>query len=139
MHVTATLAQISHVLGKVVDAERFSADTRRLKATFQSKYAAPSGLLVGDTQTALSLAIVFHLLSNPEQIANATSRLALLVRQAAIQVSNSHCICKDSDHYTCSGYNGLSTAGIPHAIGERLPVVDVPNYHGCYHHLGALG
>jgi alpha-L-rhamnosidase len=36
-------------------AARFQSDACQLKSTFQGKYIAQSGLVVGDTQTALSL------------------------------------------------------------------------------------
>lgn len=87
VHVTSVMAKISSILGEENDAARFTADSEKLKATFQAKYVAPSGLLVGDTQTALSLAIVFNLHANPEQASKAAERLAYLVRLARFRVA----------------------------------------------------
>lgn len=63
------------------------ADYERLKAKFQAKYIAPSGLLAGDTQTVISLAIVYDLRSTSEQAMAAASRLVQLVRQAKFRVA----------------------------------------------------
>ncbi|KAL4937304.1 bacterial alpha-L-rhamnosidase, partial [Aspergillus oleicola] len=60
---------------------------RALKSRFQTKYISPEGLLVGDTQTALSLALVFDLHDDSAQAAAAGNRLARLVRIAKFQVS----------------------------------------------------
>ncbi|KAJ5698652.1 hypothetical protein N7462_000657 [Penicillium macrosclerotiorum] len=87
VHVTRTLATVAGVLGEAADAARYNADYAALKARFQTKYVAPEGYLVGDTQTALSLALVFELLDDPEQVAAAGARLARLVRKARFQVS----------------------------------------------------
>jgi alpha-L-rhamnosidase len=86
VHVTTTLAQISSKLGREIDAARFLADSRRLKAVFQHKYIAPSGRLVGDTQTALALALTFNLFDTSDQIKVASNRLARLVKLAKFRV-----------------------------------------------------
>lgn len=87
VHVTSTLAQISAILGMKDDAVKYASDARRLKTTFQSKYISPLGLVVGDSQTALSLAIVFGLHATTEQVAEAGDRLAHLVRLAKFRVA----------------------------------------------------
>ncbi|CAG8239274.1 unnamed protein product [Penicillium salamii] len=87
VHVTSTMVKICDVLGQESDATRFRDDARRLKAQFQQKYIAPSGLLVGDTQTALSLAIMFDLHETPEQLKAAGNRLVDLVRLAKFRVA----------------------------------------------------
>ncbi|GAB1192192.1 hypothetical protein APSETT444_001377 [Aspergillus pseudonomiae] len=87
VHVTSVMAQISEALGETADATRFQADSNRLKATFQEKYIAPSGLLVGDTQTALSLALMYDLHSTTDQAIEAANRLVLQVRQAKFRVA----------------------------------------------------
>lgn len=86
VHVTDVLARISEKLGQEADASRFRADFDRLKTVFQHKYVAPSGRLVGDTQTALALAIAFDLFETPDQVAVAANRLVHLVRQAKFRV-----------------------------------------------------
>ncbi|CAG8049227.1 unnamed protein product [Penicillium olsonii] len=87
VHVTSTMVKICDVLGHQADAARYREDARRLKAQFQQKYIAPSGLLVGDTQTALSLAIMFDLQETPEQLEVAGNRLVDLVRLAKFRVA----------------------------------------------------
>ncbi|KJK65254.1 alpha-L-rhamnosidase [Aspergillus parasiticus SU-1] len=87
VHVTSVMAQVSEVLGETADATRFQADSNRLKATFQDKYIARSGLLAGDTQTALSLALMYDLHATTDQAIEAANRLVRLVRQAKFRVA----------------------------------------------------
>ncbi|KAK9243599.1 bacterial alpha-L-rhamnosidase-domain-containing protein [Lipomyces tetrasporus] len=87
VHVTSVLAQISAILGEEAAAARYTTEFNQLKASFQAKYIAASGLLVGDTQTSLSLAIIFNLHATPEQASNAADRLAYLVRLAKFRVA----------------------------------------------------
>ncbi|KAL4769805.1 bacterial alpha-L-rhamnosidase-domain-containing protein [Aspergillus nidulans var. acristatus] len=87
VRITSVMSQISEILGEVEHAKRFQEQLGRLKAAFQAKYIAPSGLLVGDTQTALSLAIIFELHATAEQVKVAASRLVDLVRLAQFRVA----------------------------------------------------
>ncbi|KAL2833486.1 bacterial alpha-L-rhamnosidase-domain-containing protein [Aspergillus pseudoustus] len=87
VHVTSIISEASQLLGEQSNAARYSADHLRLKATFQAKYIAPSGLIIGDSQTALSLALLFSLHETETQKATAAARLAYLVRLAAFRVS----------------------------------------------------
>ncbi|EPS31496.1 putative alpha-L-rhamnosidase [Penicillium oxalicum 114-2] len=87
VHVTRTLATIAAILNEKADAARYELEFLALKSRFQYKYISPEGYLVGDTQTALSLAIVFELIDSPIQIVNAGARLARLVRKAQFRVS----------------------------------------------------
>ncbi|KAL4808030.1 alfa-L-rhamnosidase [Aspergillus unguis] len=87
VHITYVMAQISDVLGETANARRFQADYTRLKTTFQAKYITPSGLLVGDSQTGLSLAIVFDLHPDKEGKNNAAARLVDLVRLSQFRVA----------------------------------------------------
>ncbi|KAL4888462.1 alfa-L-rhamnosidase [Aspergillus ambiguus] len=87
VHVTSVLAQISQVLNEKEDAARYSRDAEQLKILFQNKYITSSGLVVGDTQTALALVIVFKLYSTQEQLTAMSSRLAYLVKLAKFRVS----------------------------------------------------
>ncbi|KAF7712798.1 Alpha-L-rhamnosidase [Penicillium ucsense] len=87
VHVTRTLAAIATILDEKVDAAKYELDFLALKTRFQYKYVSSEGYLVGDTQTSLSLAIVFELIDSPVQVANAGARLARLVRKAHFQVS----------------------------------------------------
>ncbi|KAL3480923.1 bacterial alpha-L-rhamnosidase-domain-containing protein [Aspergillus californicus] len=87
VRVTLVMSQISEVLGQATDASRFMAQFHELKTTFQSKYIASSGLMVGDTQTGLSLAIMFDLHATKDQVKTAASRLVDLVRLAKFRVA----------------------------------------------------
>ncbi|KAL1895877.1 hypothetical protein Sste5346_004974 [Sporothrix stenoceras] len=87
VRVTDVLAQASAVLGKTKEAVRYTADACRLRSAFQNKYLTPAGLLVGDSQTGLALALVFDLLENPRQRAAAASRLVEHVRAARFRVA----------------------------------------------------
>ncbi|KAL5046700.1 hypothetical protein BDW71DRAFT_197353 [Aspergillus fruticulosus] len=87
VRITSVMAQISGILGEIENSKRFQEDLGRLKAAFQAKYIAPSGLLVGDTQTALSLAIMFDLHATADQVEVAAGRLVDLVRLAQFRVA----------------------------------------------------
>ncbi|EED16605.1 alfa-L-rhamnosidase, putative [Talaromyces stipitatus ATCC 10500] len=71
VHVTEILPHISTIVDESANASRYEADYRALKSQFQIKYIFPTGLLVGDTHTALSLAVVFNLHDDPQQAAAA--------------------------------------------------------------------
>ncbi|OAA59730.1 alpha-l-rhamnosidase [Niveomyces insectorum RCEF 264] len=106
VHVTSVLGDISRILGEEADAARYAREARQLKATFQAKYIAPSGLLVGDSQTALSLALVFDLHATAAQAARAAERLVDLVRFAKFRVATgfagtpiiTHALTKSGHH-----------------------------------------
>lgn len=87
VYVTGLMAKITKVIGEEALAAKYQADYTRLKAAFQAAYVASSGLVVGDSQTALSLALCFSLHSSPEQARTAADRLARLVRYSKFRVS----------------------------------------------------
>ncbi|GME56086.1 Bacterial alpha-L-rhamnosidase [Neofusicoccum parvum] len=88
VRVTDTVAQVCAAVGEHALAARYRADHARLRAVFAAKYVAPSGLLVGDTQTALALALCFSLHDGgDEQVRAAADRLARLVRYSKFRVS----------------------------------------------------
>ncbi|KAL3468065.1 bacterial alpha-L-rhamnosidase-domain-containing protein [Aspergillus heterothallicus] len=106
VYITGIQALISSILGETADATRYESDYKTLKSLFQAKYISPTGLLVGDTQTALGLAIVFDLHDDPKQAAAAGDRLARLVRISKFQVSTgfagtpviTHALTKSGHH-----------------------------------------
>jgi alpha-L-rhamnosidase len=87
VYVTGIMSKIAEVLCLAEEAQKFQADHDRLKQTFQDKYIAKSGLIVGDSQTSLALAIVFNLHSTSAQKQMAADRLNRLVRIAQFKVS----------------------------------------------------
>jgi len=81
------VADAADLVGDTGAAERYrrlAADTR---AAFQAEFVTRSGRVVGDTQTAYAMAIVWDLLANPEQRAGAGRRLADLVRIAGFRIT----------------------------------------------------
>ncbi|KAL4874355.1 hypothetical protein BJY04DRAFT_204012 [Aspergillus karnatakaensis] len=87
VRITSVMSQISDILGETADAKRFSEALVQLREKFQAKYIARSGLLVGDSQTALSLAIMFDLHATQDQVKVAADRLVDLVRLAKFRVA----------------------------------------------------
>ncbi|KAL7916796.1 bacterial alpha-L-rhamnosidase domain-containing protein [Trichoderma velutinum] len=87
VYVTGIMSKIAEVLSLVEEAQKFQAEHDRLKQTFQDKYVAKSGLIVGDSQTSLALSIVFNLHSTSAQKQMAGDRLKRLVRIAQFKVS----------------------------------------------------
>ncbi|VUC23053.1 unnamed protein product [Clonostachys rosea] len=87
VHVTHLMGKIAEVLGHTEDSLLYTHEHLRLKQTFQDKYMAKSGLTVGDSQTSLSLSMLFQLHSNQEQRKCAGNRLARLARYTKFRVS----------------------------------------------------
>ncbi|KAL3473290.1 bacterial alpha-L-rhamnosidase-domain-containing protein [Aspergillus californicus] len=109
IRVTSIIAQVSDLLGEESNAARYHTDHVCLRKTLQDKYIAPSGLIVGDSQTALSLALLFSLHETEKQKATAAERLAYLVRLAAFRVSTGFVGTPIITHALCStGYSQLA-------------------------------
>ncbi|KAJ5390993.1 uncharacterized protein N7496_002061 [Penicillium cataractarum] len=87
VHATSLMAEIASILERETESTHYSCKAQRLRALFQDKYIAPSGLIVGDSQTAYSLAIVFGLLSTQSQFETARRQLAARVRMAKFRVA----------------------------------------------------
>jgi alpha-L-rhamnosidase len=87
VHVTSLMSDIAAVLERETEIIHYSCKAQRLRALFQEKYITPSGLIVGDSQTAYSLAIVFGLLSTQQQLDMARCQLAARVRMAKFRVA----------------------------------------------------
>ncbi|KAB2571148.1 hypothetical protein DBV05_g10200 [Lasiodiplodia theobromae] len=91
VHVTGVMARVAGVLGKGEEEGRYREEWERLRGVFREKYVAPSGLVVGDSQTSLALAIAFDLYEGSErsevQRKKAGERLVRLVKQAKYRVS----------------------------------------------------
>lgn len=85
--VTSRLAETALLLNDQQNLERYAASAKDITQKFRDKYITSSGLIIGDTQTALSLAIIFDLFSTPSQLATAGTRLAHLVRLQQFRVA----------------------------------------------------
>lgn len=87
VHITSRLEKISELIGPASAKQGYTSQLTKLRKAFQHKYIAPSGLLVGDTQTALALAIRFNLFETRAQLEVAASRLVQLVELARFRVA----------------------------------------------------
>ncbi|OHE97707.1 hypothetical protein CORC01_06912 [Colletotrichum orchidophilum] len=87
VHVTGIVSQIASILGLPSDAEHLASEHKRLKQLFQDKYITKAGFIVADSQTALALALLFHLHDTPAQREAAAARLARLVQYSKFKVS----------------------------------------------------
>lgn len=87
IHSTRILAQVSRILGHQDDAQRYIEQADSLKRAFQHKYLAPSGLVVGDTQTAIALVIIFELYQTRAQLQKLGARLEYLLRLAKFRIA----------------------------------------------------
>ncbi|PLB45055.1 alfa-L-rhamnosidase [Aspergillus steynii IBT 23096] len=100
VYVTGIMARVAGILGNPDDCARYGADFQSLMRAFQEKYMSPSGLLVGDSQTSIALALNFNLHDTPQlqdkrsqaqdalrRRGNAADRLVRLVQYAKFRVS----------------------------------------------------
>lgn len=60
-HSADLLSQIAAILGREADARRYGRLQQQTRAAFSNRYLTPDGLIVGQTQTALVLALQFNL------------------------------------------------------------------------------
>ncbi|HKP08476.1 MAG TPA: family 78 glycoside hydrolase catalytic domain [Microbacterium sp.] len=74
-------AQAAALVGDSEASIRLSEIAQRAEASFRRNYVSPAGLVVSDTVTALSIALVFGLLDGDGQRAAAGARLAELVQE----------------------------------------------------------
>ena len=76
------LARAAGVLGKDAERTHYEKIAGRARAAFLREFVSPSGRLVSDTETAISLALVFELLDTEEQRRVAGARLVDLVEDS---------------------------------------------------------
>lgn len=87
VHITSKLAETAQLLNDQTNLERYQQNFKDILQTFRDKYITKSGLILGDTQTALSIAITFNLYQTPSQLANLGTRLAHSVRTQQFRVA----------------------------------------------------
>ena len=87
VRVLETISKVSSLLGLSEDADRYRRDAVSTRKVFQQEYIAPSGLLVGDTQTAYAVAISFGLFDKADQVQKSASRLRHLVHMANYRIA----------------------------------------------------
>ncbi|HMK97731.1 MAG TPA: family 78 glycoside hydrolase catalytic domain, partial [Acidimicrobiales bacterium] len=87
LRTSRIVAAAARLLGKEDDATVYESIATRSANAFCHEYIAPSGRIVSDTPTALSLAIAFDLLPTDDQRAAAGRRLAGLVADNGYHVA----------------------------------------------------
>ncbi|GIV94225.1 MAG: alpha-L-rhamnosidase [Chloroflexus sp.] len=84
---SATLvARAANVLGYEADVALYAALAHKARTAFAQEYITPSGRLMGDTETAYALALVFDLFPTDAQRRYAGERLAALVRDSGYHI-----------------------------------------------------
>ncbi|MGW0658470.1 family 78 glycoside hydrolase catalytic domain [Streptodolium elevatio] len=79
-HSASLVAQAAAVLGLEDEERQYSQLAADVRTAFQHEYVTSKGRIIGDAQTAYSLALQFALLPGAEQRRHAADRLAALVR-----------------------------------------------------------
>lgn len=85
-HSARLVARAATVLGKSQEASRYTALSDSTGRAFRAEYVTATGRMVNETPTALSLALVFDLVTDPAQRARAGARLAELVKAGNYRV-----------------------------------------------------
>jgi alpha-L-rhamnosidase len=79
--ISEILSESAAILGREEDRSRYRQLADEVRAAFKREYMTPSGRTASDTQTALSIAILFGMHDTEEQRMHAGQRLAYLVRR----------------------------------------------------------
>lgn len=137
VRITAVMAETCASLCQSGDADRYRKDYRRLKELFVQKYVAISGLLVPDTRMTLSLAIVFKILDDADQLAAVGKRLARSVPLQQVRVSTSFAGTRIITQALTQTHN--SPLAYRMLLEKDWRSMDVPHQHGRNHDLGTLG
>jgi alpha-L-rhamnosidase len=80
------VGRAAEVLGRNEEAQRYLALAEQATAAFAHEYVTPAGRLIGDAETAYSLALAFNLLPTAEQRQRAGDRLAELVMESGYHI-----------------------------------------------------
>lgn len=80
------VAQAARVLGEAADAAHFEALAARVLQAFKKQYVTPDGLMLGDSITAYSMALVFDLLDGAQR-EGAARRLRELVQESGFRIA----------------------------------------------------
>lgn len=79
--VSEIVSESALILGHEADADRYRQLSAKVRAAFKREYVTPSGRTASDTQTALSIAILFGMHDTEQQRFHAGERLASLVKR----------------------------------------------------------
>lgn len=86
VHVTGVFAKLCAAMRKDTMATKYAEEALSLKKKFQHKYITPGGMLVGNTQTGVALALQFDLFP-PDKIPMARKSLDRSVRSAGFRIA----------------------------------------------------
>ncbi|KEF52304.1 uncharacterized protein A1O9_11544 [Exophiala aquamarina CBS 119918] len=86
VHVTEVFAKLCAAMEKDAEATKYAKDAILLKEKFQHRYVTPAGLLVGNTQTGVALALHYNLFP-PDKIPMAKKSLDRSVRSAGFRIA----------------------------------------------------
>ena len=87
VHVTGRLARMCNEIRREDLEQKYQQAHTQLLEAFRYKYITRAGLVVGDSQTAMALAIMFDLFESPEQLRVLGERLARAVRLQQFRVA----------------------------------------------------
>ena len=87
VHTTKTFSEVCQALQRHELSAKHSAQAEDLKTKFQDKYITPIGNVMSNSQTALSLVVVFSLYQNVQGLRTITRQLVKLVRRAKFRIS----------------------------------------------------
>src|SRR5690606_26525560 len=84
---TDLLARAAALLGRDDDAAHYRKVAEEVRAAFLREYVTPAGRMMSDTQTAYAMALVYGIVTEPEDRRVMGQRLAELVRVAGYRVA----------------------------------------------------
>jgi len=86
VHSTDLVVEVAKIIGRTDELKKYQVIADEARTAFAREYITPSGRLMSDAETAYALAIVFDLLSTPEQSQHAGERLNELVRESGYHI-----------------------------------------------------
>ncbi|KAH8819234.1 glycoside hydrolase family 78 protein [Xylogone sp. PMI_703] len=86
VHISKILSKVCSKIGDDAEAKHFASESERLTIEFQKKWITPRGLLVNNTQTAVSLAVRFGLYP-AHQLSVAAASLSRLVKGSKFRIA----------------------------------------------------
>jgi len=86
VHSAELVAKAAEVLGASAAQQKYQQIADQARSAFARQYITPAGRLMNDAETAYALALVFDLLSTPEQRQRAGDRLAELVLESGYHI-----------------------------------------------------
>ena len=89
-HSLDLVVRTARLLGRTEDAAKYEALHKRAVDAFRNEYVTPNGMLVSDTQTAYTLALMFDLLPEAQR-AGAAKRLVISLPASSVRPISAKC------------------------------------------------